>query len=187
MQTSALDSRFRDRGADSCDFRGEQPVTLTVALIAAPWRTRQHFGLDTRIPHAPGGQVDTELGASPPVIRHRRHEHVQGVRVRLLGYAATLPQVPNEVLQPCLVADPDSHRNSPIPCLQLFRPDPDWAGSCRLPAGSVAGVGRFYLAARVDGIAACRYEPSRKQVNNRREPSRRICRPRGARRTGKGY
>jgi 5-methylcytosine-specific restriction endonuclease McrA len=88
-------------------------------LFHGPWRRRQDFGLDSWIPYAPGSQIDTELHASLPLVRHGRHEHVQRIRASLLGYAAALPKVPNEIVQPALVADPDLHRKNPLPRRRL--------------------------------------------------------------------
>ena len=107
---------------------GSKPVTVALTY-SPPWGRRQELGLDAGIPYPPGRQVDTELHASFPLSGKRRHEHVQRILARLLGYAAGLPQVANETLEPRPVADSDSHWSSPIPCLQLFRPDADGGGS----------------------------------------------------------
>ena len=63
-------------------------------------------------------RADEPGAARYPSRSNRRH--VQRILARLLGYAAGLPQVANETLEPRPVADSDSHRSSPIPCLQLL-------------------------------------------------------------------
>ena len=67
-------------------------------------------------------RADEPGAARYPSRSNRRHEHVQRILARLLGYAAGLPQVANETLEPRPVADSDSHGALSA---SFFRPDPD--------------------------------------------------------------
>jgi hypothetical protein len=85
---------------------------MTVMSFAPSW-TGQNVYLDAWTTYAPSGQVDTEVHASLPLFWNQGHEHVQRVRARLLGYVASPAKVVDEIVKKCLIADSDSHGESP--------------------------------------------------------------------------